>query len=529
MYKILLLFFFNIYILHSVLAQLIPWDDTQNKHWPKGFQKVEILSLKDQSKQPSIFYKATKPGRPLIVSLHTWSGDYKQADSISWKIPIYDYNYIHPNFRGTNNHPMACGSEYAIADIVDAINYAIDSLQANPDEVHIIGTSGGGYMAMMCYMQLNKKVKSISSWVGISDLEAWYYESLGRGQKYASDIVACTGSGEQLNATAAQNRSPLHMTPVRTDRALHLYAGIHDGYQGSVPISHTLLFYNKAVKANEGGKADTVSMQNINKLLSSRTGDWDTTNYGMIGNRNLHYFKTKGNISVSVFEGKHEQLVSVALPLIGIQPHQRKNYKLLTIGDSNGASAHGWVNQLGAELPFTKITNFSKAGRTIGFNNNNDSSLNELNLIDEHLQNLQNQWGNNLDAIVICLGTNDAKSIFSNRQQEVVTNFLQLRKKLLNTVNGFPKKPLVIWVTPPPIGVVADSSEKYFSANERVSNIAAFMQKHAIGEKEIVIDAFHFFEKNINNLAKDGIHMEAKGQQQLAILISDQIRAGLTP
>ena len=45
-------------------------------------------------------------------------------------------------------------------------------------------------------------------------------------------------------------RSPFYMhTPVekRKNSKLYIYAGIHDGYEGSVPISQSLAFYNKVV------------------------------------------------------------------------------------------------------------------------------------------------------------------------------------------------------------------------------------------------------------------------------------------
>ena len=69
--------------------------------WEDEFKIVEIKSPLDKKLQPAYFYKSksTKP-KPLIVSLHSWSADYTQRDSINLLSLKKDYNYIHPNFRG---------------------------------------------------------------------------------------------------------------------------------------------------------------------------------------------------------------------------------------------------------------------------------------------------------------------------------------------------------------------------------------------------------------------------------------------
>ena len=196
--------FIKVFVFVTTICFGQKWDDTLNMNWPAGFNKIELLSTADNSLQPSIFYKSSKSGQPLIVSLHTWSGDFTQLDSISWEIKDRDWNYIHPNFRGPNFTEDACGSDLVIADIEDAIHYAIKETGANPKEVHIIGVSGGGHAAMMCYMKLKYPVKSFSSWVGVSNLKDWYFENLGRGQHYATDILRVTGDSINLNEKEAE-------------------------------------------------------------------------------------------------------------------------------------------------------------------------------------------------------------------------------------------------------------------------------------------------------------------------------------
>ena len=174
---------------NSSSAQVQPaWDDTDSQSWPSECRKIGITSTMDGKIQPAYFYSSKDKQRPLIVSLHTWSGGYEQKDTLSWACIAKDYNYIHPHFRGPNNNPMACGSTYAIQDIDDAIDYAIEKGNVDTTQIHIIGVSGGGYATLLAYMKTKYPVKTFSSWVPISDLYKWYYESEGRGTKYAYDI-----------------------------------------------------------------------------------------------------------------------------------------------------------------------------------------------------------------------------------------------------------------------------------------------------------------------------------------------------
>ncbi len=95
--------------IHGQDSTGLNWDDTAAGHWPKGFQEIGITSSADGSCQKAMMYRArSRAPRPLIVSLHTWSGDHRQEDPIAASIPERDYHYLHPDFRGPNTSPRAC-------------------------------------------------------------------------------------------------------------------------------------------------------------------------------------------------------------------------------------------------------------------------------------------------------------------------------------------------------------------------------------------------------------------------------------
>ena len=335
----------------------LSWDNTISKSWPEGFAKTEIKSSADGSMQNAVFYKTlqTTP-QPLIVSLHTWSGDYTQEDPLAKEVLLRDWNYIHPNFRGVNNNPEACGSDLVIPDIEDAIQYAIEHGNVDKSQVHIIGVSGGGYATLLAFMKINYPVRSFSAWASISNLEDWYWECKGRNLKYAKNLEMVTTNGNGFNAAEARKRSPLFMKfqpEKRKGSFLNIYAGIHDGYTGSVPISQSVNMFNKLLLEMYPERtieliSDSLQLSLIRKQINP---DLDTTL--VMGGRKIHLIRELPNLSLILFEGTHEMIVPQALALIQKgETRSAKKLHILTIGDSNGTFDYSWPQQLKTLLHF---------------------------------------------------------------------------------------------------------------------------------------------------------------------------------
>ncbi len=280
MKKSLLILFLSVAVFDITSQKVVKWDDTLSKQRPEQCKEVEIVSTADGKVQRAYFYKSkSDEPRPLIVSLHTWSSDYQQKDTIAWMCIENDFNYIHPDFRGPNNTYEACGSSLVISDIDDAIDFALKNGNIDKNQIHITGVSGGGYAALLMYMKSKHNVRTFSAWAPISDLERWYSESVGRKNRYYKDIAKATSkSGEvddffTFNIREARDRSPVFMdAPVekRKNSKLFIYAGIHDGYTGSVPVTHSLLFYNKVVTDFGAEKKNLISDDEIMNLSTYR-------------------------------------------------------------------------------------------------------------------------------------------------------------------------------------------------------------------------------------------------------------------
>lgn len=293
----------------------IKFDDTQTIDWDTEFEIVEIKSELDENLQKAYFFKSKSGGaQPLIVSLHTWSGDYSQKDDLAKICQQKNLNYIHPNFRGANWTKNACCSELAMRDIDEAIDYAIENSNVDIDKIYVIGVSGGGYATLSTFMRSKHQIRKFSAWASISDLVAWHHESSKRKNKYAQHIMDCTSSEKLLNITTAQFRSPIYWeTPTEklTNSELAIYAGVHDGIEGSVPIGHSINFYNKLLTdLAESDASKYVSDKQHLSLLEFRK---PLGEYGNIADRKICLKKKAGNLSLTIFEGNHEMLTEYAL------------------------------------------------------------------------------------------------------------------------------------------------------------------------------------------------------------------------
>ena len=53
--------------------------------WPTQVSQIKYISSADSTFQPALFYRPQmKKAVPLLVALHTWSGDYTQKMSIPY-------------------------------------------------------------------------------------------------------------------------------------------------------------------------------------------------------------------------------------------------------------------------------------------------------------------------------------------------------------------------------------------------------------------------------------------------------------
>ncbi|QDU80451.1 Prolyl oligopeptidase family protein [Polystyrenella longa] len=275
-----------------------------------------------------------KEAVPLLVFLHSWSGNYKQSN-MKWVMQAQERNWavVLPNFQGPNFQPTACGSELAQQEILDALDYMMSTYHIDSSRIYLAGASGGGHMSMLMAAKHSSRFSAVSAWVGITDLNAWH-EFHTRGEKptgYALNIEAsCGGKPGDSDEVDAQYvaRSPLFHLGNTGDLPLDIAAGIHDGHTGSVPVSHSLNAFNViASSRNE----PTIPEQLIQEIVETEevSADVSVFDSGSDSNENyprkIHLRRTAGPARVTIFEGGHEGLAAAAIEWLAQQQRETKS------------------------------------------------------------------------------------------------------------------------------------------------------------------------------------------------------------
>ena len=304
----------------------------QIKGYPEGVKEITFPAQADNSHQPALFWmpKANDKPVPLLVALHTWSNNYKQAggeaEYAKW-CQAMNWCFIHPDFRGSNTTPNAMGSEYVYQDIMDAIAYA--KLNANVDEnrIYAIGVSGGGHAAMYMAARSPDMWAGVSAWCGISDIAAWHAECNDtRFNRYAKNIEKVLGGSPATNphiAEQAKLRSPNYwLAKAKTLPPLDINHGIKDGRTGSVPFTHAYTAWNAAHTHNPNKK---FTVKDIAGYYQTQTipKTWSTLNEAgpdiLYGQRQPLFQRVDGNLRLTIFDGGHEIVHDAALNWLAAQ------------------------------------------------------------------------------------------------------------------------------------------------------------------------------------------------------------------
>ena len=193
-----------------------------------------------------------------------------------------------------------------------------------------------------------------------------------------------------------------------------------------------------------------------------------------------------------------------------------KELNIFTLGDSNGTFPYSWPQQLKSALQNAQVFNISKSGRTVGFLNLGDSTLNSLLVIDENLKKAAAfTKERSYDFIVIDLGTNDAKAVFAGRQKEVPQNLETLIQKIKNSSYPSINRAKIIIISPTPYGIKADTTAKYKNGDQRVKKMSRAFKKIAKRNDCLFVNGYKTPGLDISTMTADGLHLDATGSKKL--------------
>lgn len=192
--------------------------------------------------------------------------------------------------------------------------------------------------------------------------------------------------------------------------------------------------------------------------------------------------------------------------------------KVMTIGDSNGAAAQGWVQQLQNLSVDDSLYNYSIPGNTVGFDNLGKEKLNTLKNIDRYLMDVTKKT-TKIDYIVVLLGTNDCKAVFAGKENEIVENMRQLINKIKAYPFPYLPKPTIVLVTPPPYGPDSILLEKYQGGDRRVERLVPLYKSLADDLNCLYVNIYEPLKPKLTEFSNDGVHLSPPGQQIIATLI----------
>ena len=288
------------------------------KGWPEEVKTVVYRTSIDASQQPMLMYTAkAKEKRPLLVGLHTWSGGYKQAGGEAvyarWCMEK-DWHFIHPDFRGPNWTPQACGSEMAVQDILDAVTFMQENYSVDADRIYLVGASGGGYASLLMAGRAPELWAGVSAWVPINDLKIWWEQCDGK-LGYAEHIEKVVGGKPDQNQKAAEEcvtRSAVTYLDKAAGVNLDINAGVTDGHKGgSVPFSHSLYAFNQVV--SEKDRIDPTLIEAFYEVQALPEGLEMAQADSLYGEKQPIFRKVSKNTRVTIFNGKHEIIHTAAL------------------------------------------------------------------------------------------------------------------------------------------------------------------------------------------------------------------------
>ena len=293
-------------------------------------QTGETISALDGDRQPLLHWSpetAASELTPLLVFLHSWSSDYQQ-DNSKWLKACAERNWIwmHPNFRGVNQSPKACGSRYARQDVLDSIAFARQRWKVDPQRIYLAGVSGGGHMALLMAGHHPKEFSAVSAWVGPTDLAEWhrFHTKGGEPQKYAvmieKSLGGAPGTSVGIDADYRDRSSVFHLHQV-ADLPVSIWAGVDDGHSGSVPIRHSLTAFN-AIAAAHGNplisETEMSELSTLKRLKSPLASDMESDQ--TLG-KSILLRRDSGESMITIFDGGHESHPDAAFEWLSTKRH----------------------------------------------------------------------------------------------------------------------------------------------------------------------------------------------------------------
>jgi pimeloyl-ACP methyl ester carboxylesterase len=278
-----------------------------------GIEDIDLEATADGAEQPALWLPPVGDrDRPLLVILHSWSSDYRQHAGIPYAMWAQENGWavIAPNFRGVNDDVEAIGSDLAVQDVVDAIDYATSQSGVDSEHVYAVGYSGGGMMALLLAGRHPEKVSAVAAWGPPYDLVDFYRQSLGAGRSYAWQIRAGCGGDPATEGSAREecfHRSPVTHLDAAREAGVPVYIG-QGIYDSLLWPSHGARAFNQLADPDGRLDDDQVARLEDGALPDALSGSVTTETYFGEGDPTPVFGRRSGDAWLVYFNSGHDMV-----------------------------------------------------------------------------------------------------------------------------------------------------------------------------------------------------------------------------
>jgi dipeptidyl aminopeptidase/acylaminoacyl peptidase len=277
-------------------------------------EDVRIRSTADGSRQPALWLSPRLRPAPLLVVLHSWSSGYLQHSDLPFAAWAEQNGWamIAPDFRGVNLRPQATGSDLAVQDVVDSIDFAVEQGGVDEERVFVIGYSGGGMMSLLVASRHPDRFAGVASWVPVYDVVDWYgyvRDNLPQ-EAYAGQIIASCGGDPSASSQAQKScrkRSPQTYIAGARDAGVPIYLaqGLSDD---RVPPHYAALAFNQLAEPADRLDEAAVRALSERRLSDNLQGSVETETYFGTADPTVFFARASGPVTLVFFDGGHDMV-----------------------------------------------------------------------------------------------------------------------------------------------------------------------------------------------------------------------------
>lgn len=289
------------------------WNEWKRMH-------VEIQSTLDGTMQPSFVFvpeRARTESVPLLVALHSWSFGCTNLNPGAWALEQAKqrgWALLYPHFRGPNNTPQGCGSDLAVQDIVDGVEYVKKQCKIDENRVYLLGGSGGGHMALLMAGRHPDIWAGVYAACPITDVGRWHDQSkdpsLNLWPHYAEMLEKVCGGTYSEHKGEYDHRSPVTWLANAKNVPIEIITGIHDGHRlpkggGSVPCGHAVRGFNCIASERDRIPESVIEEIERTEKVPAAYAFHGEDPFFIVPEREIYLRRVSGNVRLTLFNAGH--------------------------------------------------------------------------------------------------------------------------------------------------------------------------------------------------------------------------------